>query len=157
MSRRRLSRSKMARHPWRGCAGAAIDPMPISRRKFLKRAGAMSAAMAMAQYSPAAPSWLWNPEKEDEDRSADEEYFEKHIRHISEADVFESLQLDQPALAKIRTFVEKKDYPSAYAAWGNFWSSLAPSRGLYVNSSDLLSPRAEAATSFAPVRNEKLA
>ena len=51
---------------------------------------------------PSSQPWLWNPEKPGDDRSADEEYFEKHIQHISDADVFDSLSLDEPKLAQVR-------------------------------------------------------
>src|SRR5437773_8912428 len=64
--------------------------------------------------SSSSPLWLWHPQTAGDDRSADEDYFQHHVRQIADADLFDSLQLDLPELSRVHDAAARADYPAAY-------------------------------------------
>ncbi|HTL28690.1 MAG TPA: alginate lyase family protein, partial [Tepidisphaeraceae bacterium] len=71
--------------------------------------------------------------------------------HISDPDLFASLDLSLPALSRVRAAVEQKDFAKAYAAWGDYWKTVQH-RGRFQDAGELLSTPEAAAASFQPNR-----
>jgi hypothetical protein len=57
------------------------------------------------------------------DRRADKQYLQTQIKHMTDRDLFAALDLDKPALAKIKVAVEAGDYTAAYRAWAAYWDA----------------------------------
>lgn len=52
-------------------------------------------------------------------------YFQNCVRYLSDEYLFESIQLQQPGLEKVKEMVEKRDYQSAFEEWGKYWRQKA--------------------------------
>jgi len=51
------------------------------------------------------------------------DYVDHQIKTIADADLFNALQLDQPALRNMEAAVQRNDYTQAYRLWGSYWDS----------------------------------
>ncbi len=71
---------------------------------------AAKAYVAYSRESQAAP-----------DVGLDPDYLDKKIKHISDKELFASMDLTRPELAKVRKAAEAADYRGAYRAWAVYW------------------------------------
>jgi len=81
------------------------------------------------------------------DRRADDDYLDRQIKHIADADLFAAIDLDRPALADVKSAVEAGNYEAAYRAWAAYWD--AKDRLTWVDHNGKLQPMAEVSTAFA--------
>ncbi|MCK4624500.1 MAG: hypothetical protein KAV00_04260, partial [Phycisphaerae bacterium] len=49
-------------------------------------------------------------------------YLDKKIKHISNAELFRSMDLTRPGLEDVSKAVKSRDYKSAYRAWSAYWA-----------------------------------
>ena len=56
----------------------------------------------------------------------------KDLKNITDAELFASMRLDRPGLAKVKAAVAKKDFPEAYRQWGRYFAKRTKPRW-YVN------------------------
>jgi len=119
----------------------------INRRAFLAASAVAATGLLLGADGQFEP----------DDARSNPDFFEHSIRNISDADLFAAIDLTPSALKEVRRAVEAKDYPGAYRAWAEYWSTVADDRGRFYGEGDLLMNRAAAVQSLEPRRAQVIA
>jgi hypothetical protein len=126
-----------------------LDVSKINRRTFLGGAAAAATSLLFSDFVLA--------DNASPDRREDPQFLQHQIKEISDADLFASIDLSRPALNAVHDAVASQDYATAYRAWGEYWHTIAPSRGRFLGDGDLLMTREQAIQSFEPQQAQILA
>lgn len=112
----------------------------LTRRALLIAAAAAAGSAALPSQTASAQS---------ADPRTDAKFLDAKIKHISDEELFASLNVDLPELREVSLAASQQNYDAAYRAWADHWSAVAPKRELFLDIDDFLSARDAAVQSFA--------